>query len=141
MRGYFDGTAQVFAAVRNAVILCPCASPRNGSANCGAAKRKLKKRHGVCCVAEGWARNFAAKAASKTGLSISTASNIDWRSSLMAVCTRSPMRKDAAKEDYLRSLGIGLLRIPNGLVLEDAEEFVRKVREAMGVMMAEVGPR
>ena len=53
----------------------------------------------------------------------------------------SQMRKDAAKEDYLRSLGIGLLRIPNGLVLEDAEKFVRKVREAMGVMMAQVGPR
>ena len=53
----------------------------------------------------------------------------------------SPMRKEAAKEDYLRSLGIGLLRIPNGLMLEDPDEFVRKVREAMGVMMAEVGPR
>ena len=53
----------------------------------------------------------------------------------------SPMRKEAAKEDYWRSLGIGLLRIPNGLVLQDAEEFVRKVREAMGVMMAPVGPR
>ena len=53
----------------------------------------------------------------------------------------SPMRKDAAQEDYLRSLGIGLLRIPNGLGLEDAEELVRKVREAMGVMTAQVGPR
>ena len=53
----------------------------------------------------------------------------------------SPMRKEAAKEDYWRSLGIGLLRIPNGLVWEDAEEFVRKVREAIGVVMAEVGPR
>ena len=53
----------------------------------------------------------------------------------------SPMRKDAAKEDYWRSLGIGLLRIPNGLMLEDPDEFVRKVREAMGVMMAQVGPR
>jgi uroporphyrinogen-III synthase len=53
----------------------------------------------------------------------------------------SQMRKDAAKDDYLRSLGIGLLRIPNGLVLEDPEEFVRKVREAIGVMMAQVGPR
>jgi very-short-patch-repair endonuclease len=42
------------------------------------------------------------------------------------------MRKDAAKEDYLGSLGIGLLRIPNGFVLGDPEEFVRKVREAMG---------
>jgi uroporphyrinogen-III synthase len=53
----------------------------------------------------------------------------------------SQMRKDAAKEDYLRSPGIGLLRIPNGLVLEDADEFVRKGREAIGVTMAQVGPR
>jgi len=43
------------------------------------------------------------------------------------------MRKDAAKEDYLRTVGIGLLRIPNGLVMEDPEEFVRKVREAIEV--------
>jgi len=43
----------------------------------------------------------------------------------------SQMRKDAAKEDYLRALGIRLLRIPNGLVLGDPEEFVRKVREAV----------
>ena len=48
----------------------------------------------------------------------------------------SPIRKDAAKENYLRSLGIGLLRIPNGLVSEDPGEFVRKVREAIGAMMA-----
>ena len=40
------------------------------------------------------------------------------------------MRKDAAKEDYFRRLGIRLLRIPNGLVLEDPEGFVSKVREA-----------
>jgi uroporphyrinogen-III synthase len=52
----------------------------------------------------------------------------------------SQMRKDAAKEDYLRSLGIGLLRIPNGLVLEDAEEFVRKVREAIGLTTGQFGP-
>jgi len=53
----------------------------------------------------------------------------------------SQTRKEAAKEDYLRSLGIGLLRIPNRLVWEDAEEFVRKVREAIGVMTAQAGPR
>jgi uroporphyrinogen-III synthase len=53
----------------------------------------------------------------------------------------SQMRKDAAKEDYLRTLGIGLLRIPNGLVLGDPEEFVRKVREAIGAMMGQVTPR
>jgi len=41
----------------------------------------------------------------------------------------SQMRRDAVKEDYLRTIGIRLLRIPNGLVLEDPEGFVRQVRE------------
>jgi very-short-patch-repair endonuclease len=44
----------------------------------------------------------------------------------------SQMRKDAEKEDYFRTVGIKLLRIPNGLVMEDSEGFVAKVREAMG---------
>jgi very-short-patch-repair endonuclease len=44
------------------------------------------------------------------------------------------MRKDAAKEDYLRTLGIRLLRIPNAMVLEHPDEFVRKVVGAMGVV-------
>jgi len=43
----------------------------------------------------------------------------------------SQMRKDAEKEDYLRTVGIRLLRIANGLVMQDPEEFVRKVREAI----------
>ena len=43
----------------------------------------------------------------------------------------SQMRRDAAKEDLLRTLGISLLRIPNGLVMNDPEEFVRRVREAV----------
>ena len=42
------------------------------------------------------------------------------------------MRKDAAKEDYLRTLGIRLLRIPNAMVLEHPDEFVRKVVGAGG---------
>ncbi len=42
------------------------------------------------------------------------------------------MRKDAAKEDYLRRLGIRLLRIPNAMVLEHPDEFVRKVLETIG---------
>ncbi len=45
----------------------------------------------------------------------------------------SQMRKDATKDDYLRTLGIRLLRVPNGMVLEDPEEFVRRVRRAIGV--------
>ena len=42
------------------------------------------------------------------------------------------MRKDAAKEDYLRTLGIRLLRIPNAMVLEHPDEFVREVVDAIG---------
>ena len=49
------------------------------------------------------------------------------------------IRKDAAKEDYLRALGIRLLRIPNGLVLGDPEEFLRKVREAVEVRTGHAG--
>jgi very-short-patch-repair endonuclease len=44
----------------------------------------------------------------------------------------SQMRKDAAKEDYLRTVGIRLLRIPNAMVLGHPNEFVRKVVGAMG---------
>jgi very-short-patch-repair endonuclease len=51
------------------------------------------------------------------------------------------MRKDAAKQDYLRRLGISLLRIPNGLVVEDPEEFVRRVREAIKARMGQMTPR
>ena len=43
----------------------------------------------------------------------------------------SKMRKDAAKEDYLRTTGIRLLRIANGLVIQDPKEFLRKVREGI----------
>ena len=43
-----------------------------------------------------------------------------------------PMRKDAAQEDFLRTLGIRLLRLPNAMVLEHPDEFVRKVVGAMG---------
>ena len=43
----------------------------------------------------------------------------------------SQMRRDAAKEDFLRTTGIRLLRIANGLVMEDPQEFLRKVREAI----------
>ena len=41
------------------------------------------------------------------------------------------MRRDAAKEDHLRTLGIRLVRIPNAMVLEHPDEFVCKVVEAM----------
>jgi very-short-patch-repair endonuclease len=40
------------------------------------------------------------------------------------------MRSDAVKEDYLRTLGIRLLRIPNAMVLEHPDEFVREVVKA-----------
>ncbi len=44
----------------------------------------------------------------------------------------SQMQRDAAKEDYFRTIGIRLLSVPDGLVLEDPEGFVRKVREQIG---------
>jgi uroporphyrinogen-III synthase len=53
----------------------------------------------------------------------------------------SQMRKDAAKEDYLRALGISLLRIPNGLVLEDPEEFAGRVRQAIELRVGQITPR
>ena len=44
------------------------------------------------------------------------------------------MRKDAVKEDYLWTLGIRWLRIPNAMVLEHPDEFVRMVVGAMGAV-------
>jgi very-short-patch-repair endonuclease len=49
----------------------------------------------------------------------------------------SQMRKDALKEGRLRTLGISLLRIPNGMVLGDPEEFARRVRAAIEVRPGE----
>ncbi len=40
----------------------------------------------------------------------------------------SQIRKDAAKDALLAKLGINVLRLPNGLVTEDPDGFVRKVR-------------
>ena len=51
----------------------------------------------------------------------------------------SQMRRDAAKEGYLRTIGIRLLRIPNGWVLEDPEAFVGKVREQIATVSDQVG--
>ena len=42
------------------------------------------------------------------------------------------MRQDVAKEDYLRTVGIRLLRIPNAMVLEHPDECVREIVKAMG---------
>ena len=41
----------------------------------------------------------------------------------------SQVRKDRAKDAYLTSIGIKVLRLPNGLALEDPEAFVRKIRD------------
>ncbi len=49
------------------------------------------------------------------------------------------MRKDAAKEDYLRTLGIRLLRISNAMVLEHPDEFVREVVEAVRAPVEKAG--
>jgi very-short-patch-repair endonuclease len=39
-------------------------------------------------------------------------------------------RRDVAKDAYLRRMGICVLRLPNGMVMEDPEVFCRSVREA-----------
>src|SRR5271157_1908443 len=41
------------------------------------------------------------------------------------------MRKDAAQEDYLRTLGIRMLCIPKAMVLEHPDEFVHEVLETI----------
>ena len=43
----------------------------------------------------------------------------------------SQVRKDRAKDEYLTSIGIKVLRLPNGLALEDPEAFVRKIRDCV----------
>jgi very-short-patch-repair endonuclease len=42
-----------------------------------------------------------------------------------------PMLRDAAKEDFLGTLGISRKRMSNALEMNDREEFVRRVREAI----------
>jgi hypothetical protein len=39
------------------------------------------------------------------------------------------MKKDAAKDKYLEALGIRVLRIPNGMPLEDPEAFFKQIRK------------
>jgi very-short-patch-repair endonuclease len=43
----------------------------------------------------------------------------------------SQLRKDAAKDRFLRKQGVYVLRVPNGLVLRYPEGFVQKIREAL----------
>jgi very-short-patch-repair endonuclease len=50
----------------------------------------------------------------------------------------SQIRKDAAKDSFLGKLGIGVLRLPNGLVMEDPDGFVHKVRDAAEMMRGKV---
>jgi very-short-patch-repair endonuclease len=41
----------------------------------------------------------------------------------------SQLKRDQQKDEYLRALAIQVVRIPNGLVLEDPDGFVRKIRD------------
>jgi very-short-patch-repair endonuclease len=43
----------------------------------------------------------------------------------------SQIRKDAAKDLFLKKRGIKVLRVPNGMVLIDPEAFLKKVRDAL----------
>ena len=44
----------------------------------------------------------------------------------------SQMKKDRAKDRFLQSMGLRVLRLPNGLVQEDPDAFRRKICEAVG---------
>jgi very-short-patch-repair endonuclease len=44
----------------------------------------------------------------------------------------SQIKKDRAKDRFLQSLGLRVLRLANGLALEDPDAFRRKVCEAVG---------
>jgi very-short-patch-repair endonuclease len=50
----------------------------------------------------------------------------------------SRARKDSAKDAYLTRLGIRVLRLPNGMVLDDPEEFCKKVLEAATENFSEI---
>ena len=52
----------------------------------------------------------------------------------------SQIRKDAAKDAFLERLRIRVVRLPNGLVLEDPEGFLRKVRNGAEIRR-EQGPK
>jgi very-short-patch-repair endonuclease len=41
------------------------------------------------------------------------------------------LRKDAAKDLFLKKRGVQVLRVPNGLVLKYPEGFLKEVREAL----------
>jgi uroporphyrinogen-III synthase len=43
----------------------------------------------------------------------------------------SQLRKDAGKELFFKKRGIHVLRVPNGMVLEHPEEFVKKVHDTL----------
>jgi len=42
------------------------------------------------------------------------------------------LKKDAAKDSFFRQKGIQVLRVPNGMVLEHSEEFLKRVQDALG---------
>ena len=53
----------------------------------------------------------------------------------------SQVRREAGKADYLRKLGISLLQIPPGLVLEVPEQLVPEAQGAFKVTMGQRTPR
>ena len=107
-----------------AAPLSPCTFQPNAAASRGATKLTPNDRRGACGVATRQVQNSAAQGTRKSGLSIFSALNLDWPSSLM-------------KEDFLRILGVSLKRMPDGLVMNDREEFVRRVREAIACSQEE----
>jgi type I restriction enzyme R subunit len=50
----------------------------------------------------------------------------------------SQMKKDRAKDGFLRSRGLRVLRLPNGLVLEDPDAFRSRISEAVGESLKKI---
>jgi len=48
------------------------------------------------------------------------------------------IKKDRAKDGFLRLMGLRVLRVPNGLVLEDPDAFRSKISEAVGVVVQKI---
>ncbi|MGO8786689.1 MAG: endonuclease domain-containing protein [Terriglobia bacterium] len=48
----------------------------------------------------------------------------------------SQLRKDAAKDLFFKNRGIHVLRVPNGLVLDNPEGFLKKIRDALTQCLA-----
>ena len=87
VRGYFRGQAKLLRPAKSSqcCYTLPVRIPTQRVRELRRNQTEAEKPHRLCCPVESWTRNLAVHAGSRAGLPISTASNLEWRSSLMAV--------------------------------------------------------